>query len=290
MKINRAAFIIFLSAFLIGCVSFAAFIFVVRMQEAQSEEKQIAEETKIAVSTPENSSQPKAEATNVQEEQDDRPPNYKIKLLTTGEFHQEDVTAKSGGKWLGLFKENGNYFLQFTKIKVSRVPDPIYSNADLKNGIKTGKKVDVKGNKEPIFLLKNAAILPSKKVVTLFSQNEPDENNSLPNNFARNFNLNGTNYTLKVVSDNPANEYLDMTSKLILVSGNTEQIVHKMGRCDDCGWSLHWVGDLDGDGKLDLYADINDHYNVTSRRLFLSSQAEEGKLVKEVAVFHTVGC
>lgn len=60
--------------------------------------------------------------------------------------------------------------------------------------------------------------------------------------------------------------------------------------CDDCGWGIYWAGDLDGDGKLDLYLDLANHYNVGQYRLFLSSPAEKGKLVKEVANFRFVGC
>ena len=38
-----------------------------------------------------------------------------------------------------------------------------------------------------------------------------------------------------------------------------------------------------GDGKLDLYVQVGYHYNSTQRKLFLSSQAKKGKLVREVA-------
>lgn len=287
MRINRTAFIIFLSTFLVGCVSFAMFIYVVRMRQNRSKTKQIAVETKNAVYTPTDWAQPKSEAENAQEESVDVAPNYKIKLLTTGEFHGDEIQAKSGEFWLGLFKENTGAFLKPVKIKVTRVHDDI---VDENPKEKTGKKVTVAYRSEPILLLKNADMLRRGKVITLFSQTDADENNLMLNGFAKDFNLNGTNYTLKVVSNNQANEYLDDTSKLVLVSGKTEQVVYKSGGCNDCGWSLYWVGDLDKDGKLDLFADINHHYNVTTRRLFLSSQAKEGKLVKEVAVFTTVGC
>lgn len=292
MKITKTTIGIFISAFLIGCVSFATYIYLLRVELKETHAVKSTELVNNGIYVP---TQLPLKTTNRKEQdQNDewykKEPNYKVKLLTAGEFHGDEVTAKSGAKWLGLFKENGNYFLQFTKIKVTRSLDPVYHDIDLKKGRKTGKKVEVKGKKEPIFLLKNAAMLRSGKVMTLYSLTEPDEDNSMPNNFAKHFNLNGTDYTLKAVSDNPANEYLDPTSKLILVSGNTEQIIYNGGGCDDCGWSLYWVGDLDGDGKLDLYADLSYHYNVTSRRLFLSSQAEDGNLVKEVAVFRTVGC
>ncbi|MCK5115535.1 MAG: VCBS repeat-containing protein [Candidatus Aegiribacteria sp.] len=55
--------------------------------------------------------------------------------------------------------------------------------------------------------------------------------------------------------------------------------------------SVVWVGDLDGDGKLDLVLDDQPHYAYwVFFRLFLSSEAEPGELVKEVAVFEAAGC
>ena len=53
---------------------------------------------------------------------------------------------------------------------------------------------------------------------------------------------------------------------------------------------LIWAGDLDGDGKLDLYIDLSDHYNVMGKTLFLSSKRQPGKLVERIAQFLTVGC
>jgi hypothetical protein len=47
---------------------------------------------------------------------------------------------------------------------------------------------------------------------------------------------------------------------------------------------------MDGDNKLDLYVQVSYHYNVSQRKLFLSSQAKRGGLVREVAELMTVGC
>jgi len=46
---------------------------------------------------------------------------------------------------------------------------------------------------------------------------------------------------------------------------------------------------LDRDGSIDLVInDIDDPYNRFCFKLYLSSQAEEGALVKEVALFYDV--
>ena len=78
---------------------------------------------------------------------------YEFDLLETGEFHGDEVEAKSGETWLGFFAENNMTFLRKTKIKVRRVYDSIVDGNPKR---KTGKKVSVKGKNKPIFLLKNA--------------------------------------------------------------------------------------------------------------------------------------
>ena len=52
-----------------------------------------------------------------------------------------------------------------------------------------------------------------------------------------------------------------------------------------------WAGDLDGDGLVDLVLDDQPHYAlICNYRLFLSSEALGGMLVREVAWFGAVAC
>ncbi|MDH3207577.1 MAG: hypothetical protein OEO79_13330 [Gemmatimonadota bacterium] len=55
--------------------------------------------------------------------------------------------------------------------------------------------------------------------------------------------------------------------------------------CDEPRFDLHWVGDLDGDGRLDLLATFSPKYSYHPRRLYLSSAAAPGDLVGQVSRF-----
>jgi len=55
--------------------------------------------------------------------------------------------------------------------------------------------------------------------------------------------------------------------------------------CDEPRFDLHWVGDLDGDGRLDLLATFSPKYSYHPRRLYLSSAAAPGDLVGQVSLF-----
>lgn len=85
----------------------------------------------------------------------ERETKYEFDLLEVGEFHGDEVTAKSSEKWLGFFGKNADFSLSLTSIEVSRVHDEIVDGKNSKK--KTGKKVSFKDKKHPLFLLKDAA-------------------------------------------------------------------------------------------------------------------------------------
>lgn len=53
--------------------------------------------------------------------------------------------------------------------------------------------------------------------------------------------------------------------------------------CDEPHFTVHWAGDLDRDGRLDLLATFSHKYSYHPRQLFLSSGARSHELVAEVA-------
>ena len=289
MKITRTFIGVFLLTFFIGY-----FLIPYSTRDKIITPLAHATETPAKISTP--SATPKIEQQLNEEEkidwQEEDSAKLKIKLLETGEgFHGDQVKAKSGEIWLGLFKDNERYFIRNTKLKIFRVHDSI---VDKKENIKTGKSVFTDVKDRAVFLLKNAKTLREGEVKTLFFFDDNDDHNEiieLQNGSRREFEFNGEKYILAVENKTRSDEFLGKGSKLTLTRNGKEQILNYLkDGCDDCFWNLYWVGDLDRDGKLDFYFDLTSHYNVTDKKLFLSSQADNGKLVKYVANFWTNGC
>ena len=92
-------------------------------------------------------------------------------------------------------------------------------------------------------------------------------------------------YTIRLISREP--NYCDAV--LSLTSGATTQTLFDIKNlptdfsCDEPHFEIHWAGDLDRDGKLDLVATLSQKYSYHPRQLFLSSAARQGDLVAEVA-------
>jgi len=133
-------------------------------------------------------------------------------------------------------------------------------------------------------------MLREGEVETVFYGNE-ENSESINRKYRREFDFNGKKYTL-AVEDSTAEdgEWLTEKSKKVISQGETRQTIYQTDRCSDCSWDLCWVGDLDKDGKLDFLFNLNGHYNSTCHRLFLSSQAEKGEIVRDVAEMCQQGC
>ena len=98
-------------------------------------------------------------------------------------------------------------------------------------------------------------------------------------------------YRIRVIDRRVSDDSPEKPSRLVTESEGMSQVLHEWpsGLLDQhC--ELVWAGDLDGDGKLDLFMILSDHYNVMERTLFLSSRLSKLDFVKRIASFVTVGC
>ncbi len=209
------------------------------------------------------------------------------RLLEVGEFHKEEVEAETGEQWLGLhISRDGSMLLNY-ELTVESVFDLVVDEV----GQKTGKKVSVDLPLQPTFLVNSDWILNAGPVETVFEGKQEESQQIAPVTL----NLAGASYELKIAGpedgEKCGQDGLPKNAKLVLTKGNASQVLYSLEECgDDPTWSLLWAGDLDKDGKLDLYVSVTQHYNSAQKKLFLSSQADEGQLVQEVAEFAISGC
>lgn len=205
-------------------------------------------------------------------------------ILMVGVFHGDEVSAVDGEEWDVLYSRDGSFFLEKAQIKIELVKDVIIDNKDEK----TGKKVSVDIDGEPVFLLKNISNLSTGEVSAsieskiYFFENDSIKTETEYDEYLIGMNIIDSKADL-FISDGTVNQTLkEFTAYL------TGDSYYMFG--DEAMPSLIWAGDLDGDNKLDLLLDMTDHYNVSEVTLFLSSHASNGELVKKVAVFKTAGC
>lgn len=202
-------------------------------------------------------------------------------LLEVGEFHGDEVQAKTGEQWLGLFFINGEHVLLPVTLTVKGVRDDLVDGKDES----TGKKVSINHDQEPVFLVKGVRLIPHRLLPTIFSGKKFLYNEPLVR-----LTFGGRDYELNATAHKE--EEAKKGAALTISSGSETQMLHFVPDAMEIpeNMSLMWVGDLDEDGKLDLYVDISEHYNVSRRVLFLSSLAGKGKMLRKAAEFRTTGC
>lgn len=216
---------------------------------------------------------------------------YNRDFLEVGEVSNvEDIKVKSGETWLGLFSKDGREVLRPTKLKVK------FTKASEKNGLEW-KEISVNEKSEPLFLI-NKKRLRGGEVRTLFrgltwkeASEKEVEQTTMKDGFNKKFYLNDVEYTLRTEKGISTENQKILV--LILETAKTSQIIHYVDLYED--WvpvgDLYWVGDLDRDGKLDLYMDFwNDEKGYYWSGIFLSSEAEKGKLVKTSNYYMLGGC
>ncbi|MDP2808085.1 MAG: hypothetical protein Q8O74_08145, partial [bacterium] len=74
-----------------------------------------------------------------------------VQILRVGQFHNDEVGAKSGEVWFGLFPVQLGYSLERTNITVMSIHDVV---VDSDTGVKTGWNVTVNSTSEPIVLIR----------------------------------------------------------------------------------------------------------------------------------------
>jgi hypothetical protein len=215
--------------------------------------------------------------------------DYNTKLLDepNSDFFSEDIVTKPGEAWLAAEqRRNGEIVLTSSRLKVKKHPDD-------------GFTVSVSFDKvsDPIFAVKDLKNVRAGKIKTIYLNRLTASAYSdyairrMTSDFRQVFELNGKNYYLRVATG--TDEDGQRVGLLVLGDGKTEQVIDYSPYWDDIELhlgTLVWAGDMDNDGKLDLYIDRSYTEEKSGTGLFLSSHATSGKLVKMAALFAHAGC
>ena len=214
------------------------------------------------------------------------PVEAKIQLLQIGTFHGDEVSAKSGEVWLGLYSTPEGYSLIPSRLTVETIYDPVVDSP----GEKTGKVVTVDEEAHPLFLIKGLETYQSESIKTVSTEQEilsPGKSLDL-----RLGNQNEHHLTAYGEGNIGPNGFTSLDNySLELSKGQLSQELLTYDSTNGAIPNLLWVGDLDGDNQLDLLINATPHYAIYSApMLFLSSMAKDGNLVQKVAIFIATGC
>lgn len=207
---------------------------------------------------------------------------HSFALLEPGTFHGSDVSVDQPPTWIGIYCKGKSCSAQQTTIHSTRVPDPL-GNDDPK--VPTGTEIGVSTPDQPLFLVRGISVRKDALPTFLAGEQSMVAGDELAIPFL------GSKLELRVKGSKTEKEPLPKGSQLVLSEGSLTQVLFSLPEGgDDPYITVLWIGDLDGDGKPDLYLDTTWHYNLSHKVLWLSSLAKRGEIVGQAAVFATTGC
>ncbi|TDO77559.1 hypothetical protein EV143_104325 [Flavobacterium chryseum] len=214
-----------------------------------------------------------------------------VKMLQLETFHHDEVDENFNKKvWFGLFKNKESYTLTETKITIKPAYDAIVDEDESEH---TGWEVSASTKDTCVVLIEKLPYLADRNVssIKLREYVYPDEDLK--------FDFKGIKYTLYATGEKKKaavdSDWMIVSNyKLYLtttVDGNKQtELLTAKKNFDEQMITILFAGDIDGDDKLDLIIDTANHYNVSSPTLYLSKPASEGKIIKPIGIFTTVGC
>jgi hypothetical protein len=227
-----------------------------------------------------------SEFTNVELDEEVAKTSMNLELVSEGQVALcTDDPKKAERKWFGFFKRGEEFSLERRSVNFGPADSTDFGSFS---------SMSFRGSKDALFLLSDQGTLTPGPATTLYLKAKPTDNrlyvDDMQAGYKREFMLNGTDYVLRVA---PATlESGDFSSVLLIEQGSNTQIIwYKtfFGSEGDVG-ELEWVGDLDGDDRLDLQISyFAQNGGQLESLLFLSSFAKKERLVG-FAGFYSARC
>jgi hypothetical protein len=185
--------------------------------------------------------------------------------MADGFYGEEAPFGVSDAEWLGLVRTEDGYALSPANLEWHALENPegadgptFELSADLASPVALFSAVEA---------LRVGTVIAAEPTLMTLSASSPGLAVS----------LGPKTYQVAVESDYPA----DCRATIKLSDGAAAQELSIEGTlgCGDPHFTIHWAGDLDGDGGLDLLATFSMKYSYHPRQLYLSSLAGSGQLV-----------
>lgn len=214
-----------------------------------------------------------------------------VSVLSPGHYHGDEVRYASGPGWFALLVSGGRARLEPVDLKIRWVHDPLLDGDDKSKGPYTGKAVAAVPRTSAAVLLKGPMLRAGDVDVAAVLHGQ--QAGVSPKTYG----LGKRQYAL-AMSEGCAGS--SDPCAWVLSSGGVRQSLHELHVArtaenafdtESGNTGVMFAGDLDRDGKLDLILDVSNHGNAVRQiRVYLSSAAMKGELVRLVGSFSAVGC
>jgi hypothetical protein len=217
-------------------------------------------------------------------------PKHPATILTTGQFHEDEVRKEDAGRsWYGIFQNSNGYYIDTTRIVTKKVQDPVDDEGTL-----NGWEVKTTNGDTSLLLFAGVNGLEKRQIKEVSLRKKE----ILPGESVT-YTYNGITYTLYATGnkykEKPESDYYIVNSYRLFIKATingterTQLLVSSRG-FDDAMIDIIFAGDIDGDNIPDLIINTSYHYNATVPTLYLSKPADSKEVFKLMGWHVSVGC
>ncbi|MFK8046580.1 MAG: hypothetical protein AB8B72_13870, partial [Crocinitomicaceae bacterium] len=210
-----------------------------------------------------------------------------VTMMHAGEA-PEEILAKN---WFGLFIFDDSVFtLRHVLPKIESAYDAIM---DEEGGDSTGVSISINGPGTPVILFSCFQnYLSDTLLCPIPFPNEIKVNESF------NFTFCGKEYRLYAsgIQDPETESWAGVRNYQLFIEESTidseskKTLLIARAFFDETSPKILFIGDIDGDQRIDLALDVSDHYNALQPALYLSGSANIEEVVKIVGLATYTGC
>lgn len=220
----------------------------------------------------------------------DLPYDFTCDFIMEGDFHEGDVNVQNKANWLGLFFDGKTYYTKETTIFTENHFDPIMDDDSTQQ---TGITVKLKEKDSSLFLISLSDFIKERKVLfynlkkIAFAPGEQLKFKFLDLDYK----IYATGKTI-----NDKGHLIYKNYKLIIETHYNGQkrssVLLAIDNWDSINFrdSFLFLGDIDGDGLIDVLMDKGFEYYDYNPTLLLSRKRSGGELVQPVGSFNRSCC
>lgn len=193
-----------------------------------------------------------------------------VRFVYSGGFVPSDFETAD---WTGIYVDENGMYCKPTQAKIKAVRDMWNDDEDNLDAT----IIDDESEIPSVFLFSGITVPENFRVKSF---------NNIPNRILVGNSTKLGDYILKADGEVTQENQLPLTYRLTIMGSKNEkkieQVIVDHEFLDDAMTAILWVGDLDGDGIPDMIIDMSPKYSYSTPALFLSSQADDGDILKLV--------
>jgi hypothetical protein len=201
-------------------------------------------------------------------------------IVLAGDLLGDGPWPEDGSAWLGLYAGRGGYDLRSVRLSVGKIPNACGDSAT---------RISAPGPGSPLFLVRGVPSVRAGRVASAFRGDlflYPGQSRSIELGDDVWYVLQAFGSAASINQEARISGY-----SLWLRRGAHAQRFASLPMLDSDGPpQVLWAGDLDRDGKLDLFTDLRRHYAGHHYVLFLSSAAPPDSMIRGIARIDVSGC